>query len=147
VSRARMGEILSRMGKISDIDVHEILTEQVYSHRKFGEIALAWGLCEPADLCQAWCEQISTEGDEVDLLDKGIDARAMDAIPAELALRLRALPLRAIGNQLVVAMDHAPDSAEVAELLRWAGRDVRFLLADAQQLQQALGRCYPRRAA
>ena len=57
VRRARIGELLSRIVPLSGHDVEEILEEQSANRRKFGEIALAWGLCRPEHVWDAWCQQ------------------------------------------------------------------------------------------
>src|SRR5439155_6477219 len=55
--RARIGELLSRMVPLSGHDVEEILQEQSATRRRFGEIALAWGLCKPEHVWDAWGQQ------------------------------------------------------------------------------------------
>src|SRR4051812_15758645 len=84
--RSRIGELLSRIVPLSGHDVEEILQDQAGTNRKFGEIALAWGLCQPQHVWKAWCRQLASAGTEqVDLKLVGIDAQAAASIPAELA--------------------------------------------------------------
>ena len=46
-SRARIGELLRKMVPLSRHDIEEILQEQTSTRRRFGDIALAWGLVKP----------------------------------------------------------------------------------------------------
>src|SRR5439155_13147358 len=74
--RARFGELLSRMVPLSGHDVEEILQEQNANRRRFGEIALAWGLCRPEHVWDAWAQQNADGNELVDLEQIGIDAQA-----------------------------------------------------------------------
>src|SRR5687768_5822111 len=59
IQRCRIGELLSGIVPLSNHDVEEILQEQSGTHRKFGEIALAWGLSQPEHVWNAWCRQLA----------------------------------------------------------------------------------------
>jgi hypothetical protein len=138
MSRQLIGQVLSRMGKLSSIDVDEILFEQAMSQRRFGEIALSWGLCEPEHLAEAWCRQLAENSETLDLAQVGVDAHAARALPAEVARRLGVVPIRVLGDTVVVATGHLLDSVEVTELSRTMGRDVRFVAVAAGQLDHAM---------
>jgi hypothetical protein len=142
MSRPLIGQVLSRMGKLSAIDIDEILVQQQATRQRFGEIALSWGLCEPTHLCAAWCAQFEANG-RMDLAAAGIDEKALLAIPAELARRLKVLPLKIISYELVIATTRVLDSTELAELLRVSGRDVRFVMGDGQAIERAISIYYP----
>src|SRR5829696_10222689 len=109
--RARSGELLSRMVPLSGHDVEEILQEQSNNRRKFGEIALAWGLCRPEHVWDAWCQQSDHEHHLLDLEKIGVDARAAVLIPAEVARNLGVIPVRVASDCALVAIadDRAPD--------------------------------------
>ena len=54
----RIGELLGQLVSITPHDVEEILEEQHYSGRWFGEIGQAWGLpLTPADIWHAWSDR------------------------------------------------------------------------------------------
>src|SRR5215212_9298631 len=93
--RARFGELLSRLVPLSGHDVEEILQEQTANRRKFGDIALSWGLCKPEHIWDVWAEQ-SAHGDHefVDLEKAGVDAQAAALLPAEVARDLNVIPVR-----------------------------------------------------
>lgn len=138
------GQCLGRVVTLSAHDVSEILEHQAATRRRFGEIALAWGLCRPRDVWQAWWDQLSRQqAPAVDLAKIGVDAQAAGGISTELAHDFGVIPLRWFGEQLVVATtEHALPRAQ-SELPRLLGKQVKFVVADAQQLDDALVAYYP----
>ena len=147
MGRQLIGQILKDMGKLSPLDIDEILSEQAASKRKFGDIAMAWGLCEPEHILEAWCVQMGDDHTQVDLLRTTVDIHALMSLPAQIARRLRVVPIRIIANELVVAAASALDPQDVTEMTLLAGRDIRLIKADAKQVDLALERYYPRLAA
>ena len=77
LQNARFGELLGRMVELTGHDVEEILNEQEVTHRRFGEIAMSWGLCRPEHVWHAWASQVSEEGTRIDLDDFGVDSQAL----------------------------------------------------------------------
>ena len=144
--RAPIGQILSQMGKLSAIDIDEILEQQAVTHARFGEIALAWGLCEPIDVCEAWCIQLADGVDWVDLAASNIDAKVILSVPAFLARQLQILPLVSMADQMVVASARPVDGNEGLQILEATGKDVRFILADESMIEEALDLYYPKAA-
>jgi len=139
----RFGELLSRLVHLSGHDIDEILAEQTASHRRFGEIALALGMCTPENVWQAWCEQLLTQVQKVDLEALGVDAQAAILIQRGVALRLGAIPIRSLENVLIVAVADSNTEAVAAELELITSRELRFVVADAQQIQRAIDLYYP----
>lgn len=144
--RPLIGQVLAHMGKLSDLDVDEILAQQGASRQKFGQIALEWGLCEPEHLCEAWCAQLASGcGDRVRLSEAGVDSHAADLIPADLAARLAAIPIRSIADQVVIAAAHPLRDDELELLAASAGKHVRLVLADPAEIAAAIAAYYPAR--
>jgi hypothetical protein len=143
MSRPLIGQVLSRMGKLTTIDIDEILVEQAVTHLRFGEIALSWGLFEPDHLCEAWCRQLAEGTARINLDEIGIDEQVLQTLPGELARRLGVIPIRSIADQIIMASSRAIDSAELLELLHATGKDVRFVQSDAAQIERAISRFYP----
>ena len=120
IQRCRIGELLSGIVPLSNHDVEEILQEQSGTHRKFGEIALAWGLCQPEHVWNAWCRQLAQGFERVDLSQVGVDSQAAGMLTAEVARELIVLPVRIAGEVLIVATavdDTAHLTAELAKRL------------------------------
>lgn len=146
MQRAPIGQVLSRMGKLSSIDIDEILEQQAVSHQRFGEIAVSWGLCEPVDLCEAWCVQFSEDVEAVDLTPGHLDAKLILSLPAQLARQLHIVPLVSIADQMVVAAAQPVDGDQWIAILEATGMDVRFVLAEPEAIAAALDVYYPRAA-
>jgi hypothetical protein len=138
MNRLRMGEALRRMGKLSTIDVDEILFEQEVSEKRFGDIAVSWGLCRREDICQVWCDQFVAAS--IDVAE--IDPAALSAIPVEMALRLCVAPLKLMAGQLVIAAPGEPDSAAMAELVRQTKRDIRVIQVSPHRVERMLAMIY-----
>jgi hypothetical protein len=145
--RVRFGELLSRLVPLSGHDVEEILQEQTANHRRFGEIALAWGLCRPEHVWDAWCQQSGDGVELVDLEKIGIDAQAAAMLPAETARLLGVIPVRILSDAALlatVATQSDPNAAELGKLLH---RRVQFIRAAPEQLRRAIEIYYPVQAA
>jgi hypothetical protein len=142
MSQARFGELLGRLVNLSRHDVDEILEEQSSTKHRFGEIALSWGLCTPENVWQAWCDQLLSQVQKVDLEKLGVDSQATAVIPADLARRLCAIPIRCMGQQLIVAVPSHSTDHIAAEFRRITDMQLRFVTADAGQIQQALAVYY-----
>lgn len=141
----RIGELLSRIIPLSDHDVEEILHEQAASNQKFGDIALRLGLCKPEHVLQAWLHQLETRTERVSIWRIGVDAQALTHLNRSLALEYTALPIRAIGNDVLIAVAHVPSTEQLAAIERQAGRKVKLVLADEGELKAAIERYYPAR--
>jgi hypothetical protein len=137
------GECLGKVVQLSDLDVSEILEHQAATRRRFGEIALAWGLCRPQHVWQAWWEQLSQQTPLVDLHRIGVDVQAVAHVPADLAVQFRAVPLRCHHEQLVVATCEQGLARARAELPALLNKQVQFVTAEPAQLDEALLAYYP----
>jgi type IV pilus assembly protein PilB len=134
----RIGELLCRLVSLSTHDIEEILEEQKYTGRRFGEIALAWGLCTPTDVWHAWSDQLGEHVQNVNLHSVGIDTQALSLLPAALADRYEVIPLRAVGNRLVLATSESSLQRAQAELPGQMSMDLRFVVVDPTDLRQAI---------
>jgi hypothetical protein len=87
---------------------------------------------------QAWCDQLLEQVQKVDLEKLGVDSQAAAMIPSDVARRLNAIPIRCMGRVLIIAVaDHNTDFIS-SELRKATDMSLRFVVADAQQLQFAL---------
>jgi hypothetical protein len=141
--RKRMGELLTRHGPLNDHDVDEILSEQSRTPRRFGEIAIALGKCQPAHVWRAWAAQLDRDYERIDLRSVGVDSQAIDVISDEFAVRHRVIPIRVIDNDLIVATDRVLGaSAREALTESVQPRRLRIVLTDEQWITQALTTYY-----
>jgi type IV pilus assembly protein PilB len=142
MSQLRIGELLKKMLRLSEMDVEEVLHEQHQTHRRFGEIALLLGMCAPQDVWNAWFSQLAGHSPWIDLNEFGVDAQAVQQVPAEVARRFNMVPLRLAGNQLVVAIAQDAPLPAPAEVRLQVNKDLRFVRADAAQIQAAIEEHY-----
>ena len=143
MDRTRMGELLSRIGQLTSHDIDEVLVEQRQTRQRFGAIAVSLGFCLPEHVWAAWCSQLSGNLDRVNLDEIGIDAQAVECLPRELALGMRAMPVRIFEGQLIIALSDPAQADGVAEITRRIGLQVKCVLADDAQIQRALLEYYP----
>jgi hypothetical protein len=137
----RIGEILSRIIPLTSHDIEEILHEQRSTHRPFGDIALAMGLCQPQDIWQAWSGQLDGTGGtprKIDLDSIGIDSQAIEFVTREQAKQWTAIPVRVFGDEVVIAIDQATESQSRAEIRLRRGLRVKFALAERSQIERAI---------
>jgi len=138
-----MGELLSSIGQLSSHDIDEILAEQRQTRQRFGAIAVSLRFCQPEHVWAAWCSQLSVRVDVVNLDEIGIDAQAVECLPRELALGLRAMPVRVFEGQLIVAVGDPSRASGVAALARRLAMQVKCVLASDAQIDKALNQYYP----
>jgi len=143
IQRWRIGELLSRIVPLSTHDVEEILQEQTGTHRKFGEIALAWGLCQPEHVWNAWCRQLAQGVERVDLAQVGVDAQAAAMLPAEVARELQVLPVRRAEEVIVIATAADEITQLAVDLTKRLALKVMFVRVEAKQLREMIENYYP----
>ncbi|MBC8106093.1 MAG: hypothetical protein H7Z14_05850 [Anaerolineae bacterium] len=142
----RIGEILSQMVPLSLHDIEEILQEQNASNTKksFGDIALSMGLCRPEHVWRAWCGQL-VDGPprKIDLDRAGVDTQALSCISPELAQELHVIPVRVLGNILIVAISADAIGLAATQLPSRVNKELRFAIADRSAIHRALAKYYP----
>jgi hypothetical protein len=143
MSGKRIGERLSRMVPITGHDIEEILSEQCATGRPFGDIALQLGLCSPEHVWRAWSSQLAEAPQRVDLDRFGIDAQAVARLPADTASRYHIIPVRVLGDEVVVAVDEAAYSLASKDLSALLHDKVIFVLSSHAQIARAIRAYYP----
>jgi hypothetical protein len=137
-----IGNKLRQIARLTDLDVEEILQEQAYRPRRFGEVAISLGMCTPTDVWKAWFQQIDHRAPYVNLAEFGVDSQATTLVPREVAVEYRMVPLRIMGNQVVAAIADGtaipPDEA-VSDRL---DMEIRFVRADPRQVDAAIAEHY-----
>jgi type IV pilus assembly protein PilB len=111
--------------------------EQQLTGRRLGEIAVGHGWVTSADLARALADQFGLE--YVDLAEVEPDQDAVALLEKELAFRYQALPVRFLGDGLLLVTVADPTEAEHAERLRHAlGHDVRLAVSEPGALEHAI---------
>lgn len=141
-SNSRIGQLIGKMVSLSEQDVEEILCQQAVTGQRFGEIAISWGLCDTEHVLRAWADQTAHRQEVVDLNYIGVDAQAIAYLPRELAVYFRAIPIRVLSDLLVVAVADERPIPVLRDFLRGVRADVRFVLADATDIDNAVTAYY-----
>ncbi|HTW93152.1 MAG TPA: hypothetical protein VMD30_00055, partial [Tepidisphaeraceae bacterium] len=106
------------------------------------EIALNWGLCQPEHVWNAWMTQLAQQPQRIVLQEIGVDCQALDALPQEMAERLCAIPVRACGEQVVLAVSENNLQGVREALPERMRHRVQFVLADAAEIRLAIEESY-----
>lgn len=138
----KIGELLRRHVPLTTHDIDEILHEQSHTRRRFGDVAMALGLCSPQDVWAAWCEQIKDSIEHVNLDDIGIDAQATKLLPPAVARACGAVAVRCTDTHLVVATSDVGFERTAAELPHHVSRRLRFVIAPPEQVERAVRAYY-----
>jgi hypothetical protein len=137
------GQLLGRHATLNAHDIEEILQEQQYAERRFGDAALLLGLATPEQVLSAWVDQLSAGPQRVDLLELGVDGQATHELPAAFVRERLALPVRSNDHVLIIATATPLDHGTVAEIERHTGKSVRQALVSPDDLARAIGRFTP----
>jgi hypothetical protein len=140
--RPLFGELLSGLVGLTDHDIAEVLADQAISHRRFGEIAMAFQWVRPQHVWQAWWAQLGQSMEEVILPAVGVDTQALSYVPRSLAEQYLVIPIRAYGDQLVLAATKASQLRAAAELPCLLHKSLRFVLAPEAQIRDAIWALY-----
>jgi type IV pilus assembly protein PilB len=142
MQNSKIGQILGKLVPITDQDVEEILCQQAVTGQRFGEIAISWGLCNAEHVLRAWADQTANRHERVDLDYIGVDAQAIPALPRELAVYFRAIPIRILSDLLVVAVADESAVPTLREFLQHVRPELRFVLADKATVEAAVEAYY-----
>lgn len=139
----RLGDLLVLSGVLTPQQRDEVLCEQRLGGRPFGEIAeLLFGV-SPAAVESAWAQQVSDLAPHVDPRSENIDPYALRQIGRRQAWQFSVLPIRFIGEELVICttQDGLP---RALKFVGWRlGTPSRLVIADPELLGEALERHYP----
>ncbi|MBM3659576.1 MAG: hypothetical protein FJW95_08745, partial [Actinobacteria bacterium] len=138
---SRLGEMLIRQGLVSSEEVQAALAEQAAgSEWRLGRLLVRRGALDDRTLVQAIAHQF-----HVPVVDLRIDpptSGALARLAPDAARRLHALPLRLDADALVVAVSDPPVRELRVAVERSTGFPVRLVLVAADELADAIDRCY-----
>lgn len=140
LSWRRLATLLVGEGLMESDQVEAVFAEQARSGRRFGEIAIEHGWLTEADLSAVLAQQYGFEF--VDLTQDEIDREATAVMPAALARRYRALPLRIDDETVIVAIADPADMVALDDLRIGLPLNVRFVVAQAADLEREISRVY-----
>ncbi len=140
---ARLGDVLVRMGILSEEQRDEVLSLQTTSGRPFGVLAEELFGVSPKAIERAWAAQYAGMVGKVDLASERADAAVRDLLERRQAWQFQLLPLRFEGGDLVMATTEA-GLPRAMRFVAWAvGVPASFVLAEEQDLLERLNEAYP----
>ena len=144
-ARPRLAELLLEQGAIVEDQMRAALVSQRHRDLPIGEILVTQGAISEDRLLQALAQQNDTQLLPAD--HPPPDPALADLLPAGLAIRLNAVPLRRAGSALVV-MTNRPDRAEeIRAALADHDGPILLALASRDRMQAALTGVYGRELA
>lgn len=139
----RLGDLLVSSGDLTPAQRDEVLQEQRIGGRPFGEIAEWMFGVSPAAVESAWAQQVSDLAPHIDPRSENIDPYALRQIGRRQAWQFSVLPVRFVGEELVVCTTKE-ELPRALKFVGWRiGAPCRVVIADAQGLGEALERHYP----
>jgi type IV pilus assembly protein PilB len=137
-----LGELLVHSGRLSRQHLQEALAEQeAQPGRRIGEILVDRGVVSTKILAQALAEQHGLVF--VDLARIEIEPAAANLLPEQFARRAQVIPVRFLGDDLVLAAVADPTNLTTADDLRLAlGLNIALGVADAAALEGTIERTY-----
>ncbi|HWS46690.1 MAG TPA: hypothetical protein VN636_12570 [Acidimicrobiia bacterium] len=133
-----LGNLLIARGHLAEDDLEAALVQQRVDGPKLGEILVEMGLIDDRLLVSLLAEQLQVP--VVDANSTAVDPAVGRLLPAPLARRLRAVPLRRQGERIEVAMADPADAEAVRALAHALRSPLRLLLAAPGDIEAIIDR-------
>jgi type IV pilus assembly protein PilB len=139
--RLPLGALLLREKLLSAEQLEEALAEKDETGNRLGEIVVRRGWVSGRALAHALAEQHDLE--YIDLAQTKIEAVASSLLPERYARRYAALPIRFLGEDIVLVAVADPGNVRTSDELRLAlGLKIRLAVAALDDLEHMIGRVY-----
>jgi type IV pilus assembly protein PilB len=136
-----LGSLLINRGLLTVEQVKLAFEEQRLTGQRLGEIAVAHGWVSSSDLSRALADQFGLE--YVDLSETDPDPDAATLLQKELAFRYQAVPVRFLGDDLLLVAVSDPSDVGRADDLRLAlGYNVRLAVSEPGDLERTIKKLY-----
>jgi hypothetical protein len=141
MSIPRVGDMLVEAGVITQLQLHEALRHQAHAGGRLGTNLVELGFIDEKTLANFLAKQLSIPSVTAAQIDR-ITATVLSLVPAQMAERLRAVPVREDAGRLWVAMADPTDKSGIGEIEQLAKRPVRTMVAPELLIQYALEKHY-----
>jgi type IV pilus assembly protein PilB len=139
--RLQLGALLLRKKLLSAEQLEEALAEKDETGDRLGVIVVRRGWVSGRALAHALAEQHELE--YVDLAQTEIEALALSLLPERFARRYAALPIRFLGDDVVMVAIADPGNVRTSDELRLAlGLRIRLAVAAPDDLEHTIDRVY-----
>jgi type IV pilus assembly protein PilB len=137
----RLGALLLGEGLLTPDQLREAFEEQARSGDRFGSIVVERGWVTGADVAMALAKQAGLEF--VDLTEVEVEDSVLEQLPAHLAKRFLAAPLRVDEDGVTIVGIVDPTNIRATDDIRIAiGAPVRFVVVEAEDLAYLFRRSY-----
>jgi len=143
--RRSLGDILQRLGRISEDQVNEALAYQRSHGGYFGEALVALGMVSPEE--KEWGLASQFDLPYVFPDPAAVDPDAVGLVSPEWALARLTIPIMKAGNTLTVVVDSPLRSDAVEELATRTGLEIQLALASPVQIRELIRQVYARASA
>src|SRR5919197_1874965 len=138
-----LGSLLAQNGLLTLSQLERALAEKEETGERLGEIIVRRGWISSRDLAGALALQLGL--DFVDLAREKVDPATAELLPEKLARRYNAVPVSFVDDSTVLVAIGDPTDLRTADDLRIAlGKNIRFAVADVNDLEQTISRLYRR---
>lgn len=134
----KIGEVLVRMGKLTQEQVDNAVEDSRKWRERFGEFVVKRGLVTPAELCRALA--LATGMPTTDLKDATIRRTYREIFPAEIMRRYEFIPFDANEKVVCIAAGSPLDDTVLAEIRSLTKKRVEVFLAEEQLVLQLLNK-------
>jgi Type II secretion system (T2SS), protein E, N-terminal domain len=132
--RPMLGWVLVKRGLITQEQLDVGLAEVKRTGMRLGEVLLSRGWLFEGDLARALAMQFELE--YVDVLTQSVDQYVARMLPLEVARRMFAIPVRWVGNGILVAVAD-PGDVDVPALEQILKHDVTIAVGERTAIQSA----------
>ena len=133
--KTRIGEILSKEGQITSLNLKEALDQQRKTGERLSSILLSKGYIDPDTIVNVLGRLYNY--DVIRYSDIKPDKNLFSILPYETAKNYMAFPVRLENDELVVAMTEPTDTTAVEELQKQCGKNIRVSVATENDIIQA----------
>jgi len=139
-----LGELLIERNFITSEQLSSALDSQKTTKEPLGQILVRLGFISEADLRKVLSEQLGVSFLASEQLIPRTDQRLKESLPAHFAREHRILPLERKGYVLKVAVSRVPDIIFLDNLRKITGLDITIVLSPESELQRAIENFYSR---
>ncbi len=141
-----LGVLLIRRGVIDDGQLEQALIEKERSGKRIGDILVERGWATSADLAHALADQYNLEF--VEILETPIEPEVIRLLSERFVRRFRALPIKYLSKtSVLVAIADPTDIVALDDVKLALGINLKFCLADSNDLDRAIDQIYTQRPA
>lgn len=137
--RKPLGRILVELGAVTQEQLEAALKRPMRGFR-IGSLLVHEGLISTQQLAQAVAEQSHATWENLDVLS--LDSQLIKKIPADIALHYAVLPIKEVGETLILASESYLDPVSLAAIGRKLARPVQYVITTKGQVSVGLRHWY-----